>query len=279
MATNSRVITLFASATALVLTLSACGASPESSSTASAGDSLKVGSDLTYPPYAYLDGDTPAGFEADLWALLAPELGVEYTMQDTRFEQLIPGLNANHFDVVSSALYITAERAKQVDYIPYFATGNSIVSKADGSHQPESVLDLCELKVGVIKGSDIFTQLTVEGASLCEAAGKGPIIVSDFPTDPEATQALLAGQMNAQVTDAAVAANVIEMQPSLKITSSELLYPIPVGMAVVKGNDELRERIEKGLDALRKSGAYQQLLDQYNLSEPTQEQLDAALDR
>ena len=31
-------------------------------------DSLTIGSDLTYPPYAYLDAGKPAGFDADFRA-------------------------------------------------------------------------------------------------------------------------------------------------------------------------------------------------------------------
>ncbi len=276
MARYSRIVSSLATIAVLGATLGACGSSDETPS-AGSSDSLKIGADLTYPPYAYLDGDTPAGFDADLWSILGPELGVEYTIQDTRFEQLIPGLNSNHFDLISSALYITAERAEQVDYIPYFSTGNSIVSKTGSDSQPATIEDLCGLKVSVLKGSDISSKLTTDGADVCSAAGKSPIQVNDFPTDPEATQALIANQVQAQVTDAAVAANVIDAQKGLAITSNELLYPVPVGLAVAKGDDELRTRLEEGLDALRANGEYQKLLDQYNLSEPTQEQLDAVL--
>ena len=93
-------------ATAAML-LTGCGSDAEASA-----DALVVGTDLTYPPYAYFDGKTPAGFDPDITAALAAELGVEADYTDTRFEQLIPGLKAGQFDVIASALYITAERAR-----------------------------------------------------------------------------------------------------------------------------------------------------------------------
>lgn len=277
MRTYTRILTAASAATAL--TLAACGSSGGDSQSSDAGGSgsLVVGMDLTYPPYTYMDGDTPAGFDPDVWALLGPEMGVEYTIQDTRFEQLIPNLNSDHIDVISSALYITPERAEQVDYIPYFTTGNSIVSLTDGDVHPVTVTDLCGLTVAVIKGGDISAQLNDDGNAQCADAGLGSIQVNDFPTDPEGTQALLAGQVDAQVTDAAVAANVVEAQSGLEITSEELLYPVPVGMAVKKGNEELAAQIQAALDQLRESGAYQDLLDQYNLAEPTDEEVQAAL--
>ena len=276
-----RIASSIAAVSLTGVALTACSSSDDSSSNTtggvSAGSTLTIGSDLTYPPYAYLDGDTPAGFDPDLWKILGPELGVDYTFKDTRFEQLIPGLNSTHFDLISSALYITSERAEQVDFIPYFSTGNAIISRADSDTKPATIEELCGLKVAVLKGSDISNKLSTDGAEVCAEAGKDPINVNDFPTDPEATQALLAGQADVEVTDTAVASNIVSMQDALEVTSSELLYPVPVSMAVAKGNDELKKTLEDGLEALKENGSYQELLNSYGLTEPTQAQLDEAL--
>ncbi len=112
------------SALLAALALTSCASGPGASDSSQESSTLSVGSDLTYPPYAYLDGDTPAGFDAEIMQALADQLGVTLDWKDTRFEQLITGVNANQFDVIASALYITAERAGSVDYIPYFTTGS-----------------------------------------------------------------------------------------------------------------------------------------------------------
>ncbi len=105
---------------------------PAASSAPAATGTLRVASDLTYPPYTYLENGQPAGFDPELVRALAGQIGAQAQFQDTRFEQLIAGLKSNRFDLIASALYITAERAKEVDYIPYFTTGNSIVVKSGG---------------------------------------------------------------------------------------------------------------------------------------------------
>ena len=69
----------------------------------------------------------------------------------------------------------------------------------------------------------------------------------------------------------------MDKKDSLRITSSELLSPVPVAMAVAKGNTELKERIEKGLEELRTGGKYEDLLKKYNLKTATEEQVNAAL--
>lgn len=273
--------------TAMFFSLTACSSEDPAAATSSSsnsdsasgatGDTLRVASDLTYPPYAYMDNNNPAGFDVKLTQSLAAKMKKKISFVDTRFEQLIASLNSNRADVIASALYITPERAKEVDYIPYFMTGNSIVVQ-QGGPDLKTVTDLCGLKVGVIKGGDIVNQLRNSGSDECKAAGKSTIDVMEFPTDPEATQALISGQVNAQVDDAAVATTLGKNSDvKVKITSTELLYPIPVGLAVKKGNTTLRNSIVKALDSLKQDGSYEKLLKQYNLKEPDDNAVKKAL--
>src|SRR6218665_4226285 len=75
---------------------------------------LTVGSDLTYPPYAFFEAGKPAGFDADFAGLLAAKLSLQPGFVGTRFPDLILGLRAHRFDIVASALYMTPERAKLI---------------------------------------------------------------------------------------------------------------------------------------------------------------------
>ena len=247
--------------------LSGCGSGSSPGVVASKQKVVRIGSDLTYPPYDYMQGGAQAGFDPDFVRALAAQIGVKPAFRDTRFEQLIPNLDSGQFDVIASALYITAARAKQVDYIPYLTTGNSIVVRVDAADQPSNVSGLCGKKVGLIKGAAVAQSLRQEAAGACK--GSKPIDVREFPTDPEATQALLSNQVDVQVTDAAVAKSVVDKTSGkLKISSTGLLYPIPVGLAVKKGNTALAKELQQGLDNLRASGTYQALLNRYNLKAP-----------
>ena len=262
---------LLAAAVVLVPAVLALVRPPAAAAAASGGPVLRVGSDLTYPPYAFLDGGTPAGFEVEFMQAVGQRLGRPVEFVDTRFEQLIPQLRAGGFDVIASALYITEARAAQVDYIPHLTTGNSIVVRSTGPAYADPAA-LCGRTVGVIKGGDVATQL--RGAP----CSTGPIDVRDFGTDSEATQALLAGQLDAQVTDAAVARSVVDAnRAALRISSAGLLYPIPVGLAVTKGNTALAVQIQGAIEAMRSDGTYQGLLDRYNLAPPDDAAVTTAL--
>ncbi|VFS77370.1 Probable ABC transporter arginine-binding protein ArtJ precursor [Raoultella planticola] len=67
---------------------------------------------------------TPSwGFDAELAALLSQKTGLTLQLVDTKFSSLILGLSGGRQDAVISALYITEERTRQADAIPYANTG------------------------------------------------------------------------------------------------------------------------------------------------------------
>ena len=253
----------------------ALGATASAQGTVKAG-TLQVGSDLTYPPYNYFAaGNKPAGFDVELMTALAKSLNEKVEFLDTRFENLIIGVRGGQFDVIASTLYVKPEREKQIDFIPYMRTGVSIaVSTASGQSfkKPE---DLCGKKVGSIKGAAWIEKLNALANGPCKG---NPVDSREFPTSPEATQALLAGGVDAQVEDSAVLADAVtKLNGRVKITTTENFYPVIVGLGLRKGNTELNSALRKGLRTLQTNGSYDALLKKYNVSRPTMAEYQAAV--
>lgn len=231
---------------------------------------LIIGSDLTYPPYTYLAEGKPAGFDPEFMALLGQQLKLTPQFHDTRFANLVMGVNARRFDVVASALYVTPERAAQVDFVPYLKSGASLMVRADDNFRPQRPEDLCGKRVGSIKGGSWIPKLMALSKSYCQANGQAPIDSREFPTSPEAAQALLAKAVDVQFEDAAVAAITAEkLKGRITLSSQTLIYPVVIGLAVRKGNDVLLKQLDQGLAAMKASGDYQTLLSRYNLGEPS----------
>lgn len=166
---------------------------------------LSVGSDLTYPPYTYLEQKQPSGFDPEFIQLIGKQLGLAPRFLDTRFANLILGVNAQRFDLVASALYVTPERAKQVDFLSYLKTGSSLMVLTASDFRPQRPEDLCGKRVGSIKGASWVPKLNKVSADYCLASGKPAIESREFPTSPEAAQALLAKAVDVQMEDPAVA--------------------------------------------------------------------------
>lgn len=241
-----------------------------------AKETLTVGTDLTYPPYNYLDGKTASGFDADFMRLVAGEMGKEAEFLDTRFANLIMGVNLRKFDVIASTLYVTPERAKQIDYIPYMKTGGVMLALKSGDFKPAKPADLCGKRVSSIQGAAWIKKLNAVSETECLPNGLSKIDVREFPTSPEASQAVLAGMVDAQFEDAAVAKAAADKSGKLELTS-DIVYPVVVGLAVKKGNEEFRQHLSAVVASVEKTAAFKALLDEYSVSVPNEQEIEAAL--
>ncbi|MFZ6049554.1 transporter substrate-binding domain-containing protein [Pseudomonas sp. CR3202] len=239
---------------------------------------LSIGSDMTYPPYTYLERGKPAGFDPEFMALLTRQLGLEARFIDTRFANLVMGVNARRFDVVASVVYLTPERTTQVDFLPYLKSGSSLMVRADDAFRPLRPEELCGKKVASLKGGSWIPRLLALSTEHCVASGKPAIQSLEFPTSPEAAQALLAKAADVLFENAAVARITADkLQGRVVISSKELIFPVVVGLAVRKGNEALLQQLRTGLERMKRDGEYQALLARYNHDEPTEADVAHAL--
>ncbi|MEE4230793.1 ABC transporter substrate-binding protein [Pseudomonas viridiflava] len=228
---------------------------------------LKVGMEISYPPFESYDGDKVVGFDPDVSAALAKQLGgLKVEFVDTRFPNLILGLNANRFDTIISGMYITDERTKQAEAIPYAQVGAAIMVRSDNTAKPQQPEDLCGMKVGLQQGTNWINQLKAVSADYCAKQNKGEIAISEFPTTAEASQALMSGNIQAHLEISAAAQMIIDKaRGRIVISSQKALYPMTLGIYVKKGNTELAEQMRSAVDAWKKSSEYGEILKKYNL--------------
>ncbi len=115
-------------ASCMLFSLSACSSTADSSEEATSQDEvqgeaidekevLRVGMDLTFPPYSYIGDDgEPAGLEPTIAAAFAEYLGMELEIVNTDFSLLIPALQTGDVDILIPDMTRTAEREQQVDF-------------------------------------------------------------------------------------------------------------------------------------------------------------------
>lgn len=237
---------------------------------------LKIGSDLTYPPYNYMKANQPAGFDTEFMLLVAERLGMTAEFMDTRFANLIMGLNTHKYHVIASTLYVTPERAKQIDYIPYMKTGGVLLALKGGAFAPSQPDMLCGKTVSSVQGASWIAKLADVSKTLCAKRGLGAIDVREFPTSPEASQAVLSRAVDAQFENAGVARAAAERLGRLTVTSG-IIYPMVVGLGVKKGGADPLNRLTAAVYQTFASAEYQLLLKKYNVTEPTPDDIQAAL--
>lgn len=229
-------------------------------------DTLSVGSDLTYPPFAYLQDGRPSGFDVELMEGIAERMHLAAAFVDTRFVSLVPGLRANRFDAIASALYVTPERQRVVDFIPYLKAGSSLLVLRDADYRPATEQELCGKIVGSMQGASWLPKLESLSNEYCVPNGLGAIETREFDTDAQVTQALRAGAVDVEFMDNVVAAELLQRFPDdYAVTSTSLIYPVLVGIAVHPRNKALLSAIDDAFTELREDGTYAALVEKYGM--------------
>lgn len=232
---------------------------------------LSIGSDMTYPPFVYLDEGKPAGFDVEVVEAIAARMELGTNWVDTRFAALIPGIRAGHFDLIASALYVTEERQQVLSFVPYTKAGSSIMVLASAADKPAGIADLCGKSVSSIRGASWIPKLAESAAELCDGQ---TIDVREFDTDAQATQAMRAGAVAAQFIDNVVAAEVVGRQGAeFEVTSSEVLYPVLVALAVLPENTELLDAVAAALAEIRADGSFEEIRTRYGMAPVTDEEI------
>ncbi|CAM3368014.1 amino acid ABC transporter substrate-binding protein [Pseudomonas floridensis] len=258
--------TTFSRLATSVLGLTLFAAAVQAAPTATPG-TLKVGMEISYPPFESWDGDKVVGFDPDISNALAKHLGdLKVEFVDTRFPNLILGLNANRFDTIISGMYITEERTRQAEAIPYAQVGASIMVRGDNTAKPQQPEDLCGMKVGLQQGTNWINQLKAVSADYCAKQNKGEIAISEFPTTAEASQALMSGNIQAHLEISAASQMIVDKaRGRILISSQKALYPQTLGIYVKKGNAELADKLRSAVQSFKSSSKYSEILKKYNL--------------
>lgn len=122
--------------------------------TASAQDKeLIVATDTAFVPFEFKQGNTYTGFDIDLWAAIAKELNLKYTLQPMDFNGIIPGLQTRNIDVALAGITIRDDRKQVIDFSdPYYESGLAILVAAN-NNDIKSAKDLAGKDVAVKTGT------------------------------------------------------------------------------------------------------------------------------
>lgn len=229
---------------------------------------VKVASGVSFPPMEYFgpDNKTVLGFDADLGAALGQALGVNFTFTNVDFDGVIGGIESKRYDVGITAMTDKKARQAQVDFVDYLKSGASIMVLKGNPKKITDENSLCGIKVGAEKGAT--GDLTADTLSKkCTAEGKKPVDKQVFPTQANSVQALQAGRVDAVMAlDVTLAYNVAQSNGTFEIVGKPF-DTVPMGIAVGKDDKPLRDAVQAGLQAVQKSGVYDQILKKWGLSD------------
>jgi len=223
---------------------------------------LRIGVEGAYPPFSSVGPDGKIkGFDIDIANALCAEMKAQCTLVQQDFDGMIPALQARKFDLIVASMAITPERLRVVDFSDkYYNTPTRLIAKSgvkiDGS--PES-----------LKGKRIGVQRSTINDRYASAKFKGATITR-YGTQDEIYLDLAAGRIDATLVDS-VAGDVgfIKTAAGKGYALTGPVYDDPeyfgtgVGIALRKGETDLRSRLNAAIKAIRANGVYKRLQDQY----------------
>lgn len=266
---SARTVIAIAAMLAIALVVAACGGSSKSSSESTGGSSgesssgssksaelglkeagtLTVGMNLQFKPEMYLENGQPAGYDVELLKALAPAMGAKLKIENLEFNGLIPGLQANKFDMVSVGLTATPEREKVVSftkpYVPYalvlaVAPSNKAIKSTEELNQAGKTVVALQGSSDETLAKKLFPKAKVEG----------------FSEQNAAFLQVATGRADAIVVEEYLLAEYQESNPN-KLVKASLPKPLEVqygSWAVPKGNTKLVSYLNGWLCEQEKNG-------------------------
>jgi len=219
-----------------------------SSSTTIKSGTLMMGSDTAYPPFETIENNKPVGFDIEIAEAMAGKMGLKLDVITTAWDGIIPGLKSKKYDIIMSAMTITGDRKKQINFsAPYIDSDQSIAVVTGSPIKSEA--DLKDKVVGV--------QLDTTGQFKAEEIQKagGLKEIQKFDTILLAFEALEQGKVDAIINDFPVNSYM-----SIKRGKTEVVAKIKTdeqyGIGVRKDNTALLDQVNKALADVRADGTY-----------------------
>jgi polar amino acid transport system substrate-binding protein len=225
-------------------------------------ETIKAASDVGLPPFAFSRDDGKfQGIDIDVAAALSAEIGATIDVMDQPWSTTYPGLNARKFDVVLSPATVSPERAKAMLFVePYGdAIYGFLVRKDAGAI---SKLDDLKGKTIAVNKGNLFDRY------LTQRQSDYGWTINRFDKTSDAAAAVAAGQADAAMMYVAAAGWMAKQNPKLAPSSFTINNGEVYAYSVRLSDKELRDRLDRGLECLKKKGALASIFKKWTGLDP-----------
>jgi arginine/ornithine transport system substrate-binding protein len=224
---------------------------------------VRIGVEGAYPPFSYVDKDgNLKGFDIDIAEALCVAMKVECVLVTQDWDGIIPALMARKYDAIIASLSITEERKKKLDFTnKYYNTPVKFVARKGAG---------VEISKEGLKGKSVGVQrATIHDKYLTDNYGD-VVEIKRYGTQDEAYLDMSAGRVDLLLADSVALSDGFlktEAGAGFEFVGPDLTdvrwFGEGEGIALRKGEDELREMFNQAIAAIREDGTYQAIQDKY----------------
>ncbi|MFM9025039.1 MAG: transporter substrate-binding domain-containing protein [Planctomycetaceae bacterium] len=222
----------------------------------SAGPPLRVGMELSYPPFEMTDrAGRPTGVSVRLAEALGAHLGREVVIENIAFDGLIPALKTGRIDCIISSMTATPERGRSIAFsAPYLRTGLALLLAAKSPVRSAADLDAAGRVVAVKKGTTGH-QWAVMNLT------RARLLVLD--KESAAVLEVEQGKADAFVYDALSVYRHHARHPGTTRAALEPFREETWAVGLRKGDDALARQVDAFLESFRAAGGFDRLGDEF----------------
>jgi polar amino acid transport system substrate-binding protein len=256
---------------------SAAGASSSASSTSSAASTADLGlkapgvlnlaADFTASPNQFITNGKNDGLDVALCQAMGSGMGVTVKWTNLTFDALIPGLQANRYDALCTAVFITKAREQVMNMVPYVQWGDTMaVKKSVAAQYACSGSSPCwskfaGKKVATEAGGAEVTQLQDISKTL-----SSPMTILQFASNVQIYQAIANGSVDAIYVDDPQFAYFNRTNGNNGYTATFTgVGATPLALTTLKSNTALAQAFVSSLTAMKADGSYQKILKEWGV--------------
>jgi len=225
---------------------------------AGAGETIRIASEGYFPPFNYFDDEGKlAGFDIDIGRALCEKMNADCEFVPEEWDALIPGLLDKKYDVILASMSITEEREKTVSFtIPYYSNMLTFIGRRNSGIKTSD---------DGLKGKSVGTQSATISADYLEERYNGIVNIQLFDTQEEAYHDLVTGKLDLVLVDKLPAYDWLQTDTGRdhEFVGEFIDIDDRIGMAVRKGDDDLRQKFNQALIAILEDGTYETINDNY----------------
>ena len=223
-----------------------------------AGRQFVVGFDAEFPPYGYKDDSGEyVGFDLDLAQEVCNRLGWTLVKQPIDWDAKDMELDSGAIDCIWNGFTMNGREDQYTFSVPYVDNSQVFVVAEDSGITSKE--DLAGKVVGVQKDSSALAALQGDEKALADTFADLPQY-ADYNTG---FMDLEAGAIDALALDIGVANYQIASRGSGYVVLDEYLSTEQYGIGFKKGNDELKDTVEKTLLEMADDGTFMEIAEKY----------------
>ena len=221
-------------------------------------ETLKMGIEAAYPPFNNKDASGQVvGFDKEIGDALCAKMKAECSVVTSDWDGIIPALNAKKFDFLISSLSITEERKAAVDFTdPYYSNKLQFIAPKNVDFKTDK---------DSLKGKTIGTQRATLAGTWLEDTYGDDIKVSLYDTQENAYLDLTSGRVDAILADKYANYDWLKTDAgkNYEFKGDPVVECDKIGIAVRKGDNELRNKLNSALKEIVADGTYKKINDKY----------------